>query len=157
MIWQDRETDLIGSESLPRNTRHMAKQATQPQPSTRTIAEDQWIPFLTDFTRENRGGHARLEVLSTDSERYVIEERRFGIDAGDHLTHGVQNVTAILARLPAPPSPGAMLGWTDAKENSPHSTMVLVAGATIDRAGSLRRVFDSGQLCSVRHGGENAG
>jgi hypothetical protein len=35
--------------------------------------------------------------------------------------------------------------------------MVLVAGATIDRAGSLRRVFDSGQLCSVRHGGENAG
>jgi hypothetical protein len=61
----DRETDLIGSESSQRETGIMAKQATQPQPSTRTIAENQWIPFLADFTRENRGGHARLEVLGT--------------------------------------------------------------------------------------------
>jgi hypothetical protein len=110
----------------------MAKQAVEQraeQAGTQKIAEDQWIPFLAEFTRENRGGHARLEVLGTDSERYVIEDRPFegissdikdgehavwidfGSTPGDHLTHGVQNVTGILARLPAPPS-GAALEMT---------------------------------------------
>jgi Family of unknown function (DUF5335) len=109
----------------------MAKQAverkTQPsQAGTQKIAEDQWISFLAEFTRENRGGHARLEVLGTDSEHYVIEDRPFEgissdikdgehavwIDLGaareEHLTHGVQNVTAILARSPVPSSGPAL-------------------------------------------------
>jgi hypothetical protein len=105
----------------------MAKQGTRqqrtqpPQAGTQTIAEDQWIPFLAEFARENRGAHARLEVLGTESDHYVVEDRPFEgissnmkdgehavwIDLGtivdDHLTHGVQNVTAILARFSAPP------------------------------------------------------
>jgi hypothetical protein len=109
----------------------MANQAVEQrtqssQAGTQKITEDQWIPFLAEFTRENRGGHARLEVLGTDSEHYVIEDRPFEgissdtkdgehavwIDLGstrdDHVTHGVQKVTAILARLPAPPSGAAL-------------------------------------------------
>jgi Family of unknown function (DUF5335) len=98
------------------------QQRTEPsEASTQTIAEDQWIPFLAEFTRENTGAHARLEVLGTESEHYVVEDRPFGgistdikdgehavwIDLGttpeDHLTHGVQQATAILARFPTPP------------------------------------------------------
>jgi hypothetical protein len=66
------------------------QQRTQPsEASTQTIAEDQWIPFLAEFTSENSGTHARLEVLGTESEHYVVEDRPFA--------------TAILARFPAPP------------------------------------------------------
>jgi hypothetical protein len=105
----------------------MAKQATEqqrsqtPQAGTQTVAQDQWIPFLAEFTRENRGAHARLEVFGTESDHYVVEDRPFegissdikdgehavwidlGTTVDDHLTHGVQNVTAILARFSAPP------------------------------------------------------
>jgi hypothetical protein len=103
------------------------EQRTQPsQAGTQKIAEDQWISFLAEFTRENRGGHARLEVLGSDAERYVIEDRPFegissdikdgehavwielGATRDDHITHGVQNVTAILERLPVPPSGAAL-------------------------------------------------
>lgn len=105
----------------------MAKHATgqqrtpPPEAGTRTIAEDQWIPFLAEFTRENRGAHARLEVLGSESDHYVVEDRPFEgissdikdgehavwIDLGttpeDHLTHGVESATAILVRLSVPP------------------------------------------------------
>jgi hypothetical protein len=112
----------------------MAKQVAEsnekgtqpPQGATQKIAQDQWIPFLAEFTRLNRGAHARLEVLGTESDHYVLEDVPFEgiasdikdgehavwIDLGDtpenHLTHGVQNVTAILARFSAPPSGPAL-------------------------------------------------
>ena len=106
-------------ESNERGTR-------QSQANTQNIQKDQWTPFLAEFTRENRGAHARLEVLGTGSDHYVVEDRPFEgiasdnkdgehavwIDLGDtpenHLTHGVQNVTAILARFAVPPSGPAL-------------------------------------------------
>jgi formate hydrogenlyase transcriptional activator len=36
------------------------------QPNTWEIAPDQWIPFLAEFERENRGAHARVEVSGPD-------------------------------------------------------------------------------------------
>ena len=30
------------------------------------VTRDQWIPFCAQFTRENRGAHAVLEVLGDD-------------------------------------------------------------------------------------------
>jgi hypothetical protein len=38
----------------------------------REIEPDRWIPFLAEFTRENRGAHARLEVLAAD-QGYQVE------------------------------------------------------------------------------------
>ena len=81
------------------------------------IKRDEWIPFLAEFTRENRGAHARLEVLGSDSSYEVQTEDRpfdgissdikdgeqgvwiaFGSTADDHLAHGIQEVTAIRLR-----------------------------------------------------------
>jgi hypothetical protein len=30
------------------------------------LEKNQWITFLAEFTRQNRGAHARLEVLDPD-------------------------------------------------------------------------------------------
>src|ERR1700722_12740600 len=36
--------------------------------STQEIPFEQWIPFLAGFTRENRGAHARLEIIGADCD-----------------------------------------------------------------------------------------
>jgi hypothetical protein len=84
---------------------------------TVTIGRDQWIPFLADFTRDNRGAHARLDVLGPDVGYQVETEDRpfdgiasdtkdgedavwitFGSTPDQHLTHGVHGVTVIRIR-----------------------------------------------------------
>ena len=84
------------------------------QSTTQEIKSDQWIAFFAKFTRENRGAHARLEVLGTDVGYQVETEDRpfdgistdvkdgehavwisFGSTPDDHLAHGIQNVAAI--------------------------------------------------------------
>jgi hypothetical protein len=79
----------------------------------------QWITFLAQFTRENRGAHARLDVLGPDVGYQVETEDRpfdgigadakdnedavwiyFGSTPDDHLAHSIQNVTAIRVRPP---------------------------------------------------------
>src|SRR5258706_10553131 len=85
------------------------------QETGQVIREDQWIPILAEFTRENRGAHARLEVIGVDELGYVVEtedrpfdgvaadikagERAvwltFGARPEDHLTHGIQSATVI--------------------------------------------------------------
>jgi hypothetical protein len=96
-----------------------ANQASVPA-STFKIVKDQWLAFLADFTRENRGAHARLEVIGEDIGDQVETENRpfdevsidvkdgeqvvwitFGTTPEDHLNHGVQNVVAIWVRLPS--------------------------------------------------------
>jgi len=86
--------------------------------NTFEIAKDQWVTFLADFTRENRGAHARLELLGTEVGHQVETENlpfesvstdgkdgeqavwiTFGSTLEDYLTHGVQNATAIWVRL----------------------------------------------------------
>jgi hypothetical protein len=86
---------------------------------TITISRDQWIPFLADFTRENRGAHARVDVLGPDVGYQVETENRpfdgiaadtkdgedavwitFGSSPDQHLTHGVRGVTLIRTRPP---------------------------------------------------------
>ena len=81
---------------------------------TKEIPLDQWIPFLAGFTRENRGAHARLEIVGPDAGYQVETENRpfdgvsadvkdrertvwiaFGSAAADHLTHGIHNAAAI--------------------------------------------------------------
>src|SRR5579884_3184993 len=87
-----------------------------PNRKTQNVAQDQWAPFLADFTRENRGAHARLTVIGRDTElgvRVETENRPFeGVSADlkdgertvwislgsgtkDHMTHGVPRATAI--------------------------------------------------------------
>jgi hypothetical protein len=44
-------------------------------PNLRSFQEyqpDEWIPILAQFTRENRGAHARLEIIGGDI-RYQVE------------------------------------------------------------------------------------
>ena len=79
----------------------------------------QWSAYLAQFTRENRGAHARLEVLGGEVGYQVETENRpfdgigadfkdnedtvwvyFGSTPDDHLAHGIQNVTAIRVRPP---------------------------------------------------------
>jgi hypothetical protein len=83
---------------------------------TRDVRPDEWIPFLAEFTRENRGAHARLEFVgaNTDLGYQVETENRpfdgvsvdnkdgernvwiaFGSSTADHLTHGAHGATAI--------------------------------------------------------------
>ena len=85
---------------------------------TITVVPDLRIPFLSDFTRKNRGARARLEVLGPDLGYQVETENRpfdgiaadakdgedavwitFGSTPDQHLTHGVYGVTAIRVRL----------------------------------------------------------
>jgi hypothetical protein len=73
-----------------------------------------WIDFLDGFTRENRGAHARMALLGLDIG-YQVEANgqvfvgiaadvkdgesavwiTFGATSDDHLTHGIQDVSAI--------------------------------------------------------------
>ena len=89
-------------------------------PDTLFIPRDQWIPFLAQITRENRGAHAMLEVLGVDGIGRAVEtEDRpfdgiapdikagedsvwiyFGSTPEDHITHGIQRVKAIWMRPP---------------------------------------------------------
>ena len=105
----------------------MAKQAMRANASQGSvqgnifeIEKDQWVEFLADFTRENRGAPARLEVVGAEVGHQVETENlpfegvstdgkdgeqavwiSFGSTLEDHLTHGIQNVTAIWERLPS--------------------------------------------------------
>src|SRR5436190_23798786 len=84
------------------------------QETAQAISAEQWVPMLAQFTRENRGARARLEVIGVDEIGYAVEteDRPFdGVSADtkdrehavwfafgpapDHLTHGVQSVTAL--------------------------------------------------------------
>ena len=98
------------------------KTITEPR-RTLDIETDRWISFLGEFTRENRGAHARLEVIGPNTDigyQVETEDRPFdGISADvkkkgetavlitfestpeNHITHGVQNVTAIRLLSPA--------------------------------------------------------
>jgi len=84
--------------------------------NTLTVKRDDWLPFLADFTRTNRGAHATLEILDDSMGRFVELENRpfdgvaadakdgesnvwisFGGTPSDHLAHCVRNVTVIRA------------------------------------------------------------
>ncbi len=98
-------------------------------PNTQEVPLDQWIPFLAAFTRENRGAHARLEIVGADTEvGYQVQtegrlfdgvsadikdrERAvwiaFGSTPADHLTHGVQSAK-VIRTLPPSETRGAVL------------------------------------------------
>jgi hypothetical protein len=87
-------------------------------PDTITVARDLETAFLADFTRKNRGAHARLEVLGPGVGYQIETDNRpfdgiavdhkdgdhavwitFGSTPNQHLTHGVHAVTAIRVRL----------------------------------------------------------
>jgi hypothetical protein len=93
------------------------------------VQADRWIPFLAEFTRENRGAHARLEIVGPDTEvGYQVEtedrpfdgvsadvkdrERTvwiaFGSGTEDHLTHGVPNAR-VIRTLPEEERAGTVL------------------------------------------------
>jgi hypothetical protein len=89
-----------------------------------TVPKGEWIVFLADFTRRNRGAHGRLEVLGGEIGYQVETEDRpfdglaadvkdrentvwisFGSTPADHLTHGVHGAVALYT-LPASMSSG---------------------------------------------------
>ena len=99
------------------------------QQNTREIPFDGWIPFLAEFTLENRGAHARMEIVCADDElgyEIPVENRpfdgvaadtkdnernvwiAFGSTAEDHMTHGIERATALRA-LAAGETTGAVL------------------------------------------------
>jgi hypothetical protein len=88
--------------------------------ATLRIPQDQWISFFADFKRDNRGAHARLEVIGEDVGYQIEAENRpfdgistdikdgehavwiaFRSTPADHLTHGVQSVAAVWVRPPS--------------------------------------------------------
>jgi Family of unknown function (DUF5335) len=94
---------------------------TASQQDTLEIREDQWIPFMAEFTRENRGAHARLSIVGADTDvgcQVETEGRSFdgvaadvrgrertvwisfGSTAADHMTHGVHNAVAFRVLRP---------------------------------------------------------
>ena len=97
-------------------------------PDTITVARDRQTAFLAEFTLNNRGAHARLEVLGPDVGYQVETEDlpfdgiaadtkagedtvwiTFGTTLDQHLTHGVHGVTAIQVRLPSASRGAAVL------------------------------------------------
>jgi hypothetical protein len=103
-----------------------------PQQITEEIPEDGWIPFFAAFTMENRGAHARLEIIKVEEVGYEVElenrpfegvsadvkagERNvwmvFGALPGDHFTHGIPRATIVRA-LPPGESVGSVLEVED--------------------------------------------
>jgi len=100
----------------------MTTPGSAPRRQTQEVSREQWIPFLAEFTRENRGAHARLTIVgaAADVGAQVETENRpfegvsadvkdrertvwitFGTSAEDHMTHGVHRATAIRALPPA--------------------------------------------------------
>jgi Family of unknown function (DUF5335) len=105
---------------------------TTTERKTIDVPRDQWNLFLTEFTRENRGAHARLDVFGPEVNYQVetedkpldgvaadIKDREsavwisFGSRPEDHLTHGIQSVTIIRALAPGETT-GAVLEFEDA-------------------------------------------
>ncbi len=99
------------------------------QSNVQEIQQEQWIPFLDGFTRENRGAHARLEIIGPDNDTglQVETENRpfdgvsadikdgertvwisFGSTTADHLSHGIHRAVAIRT-LPLTEHSGAVL------------------------------------------------
>jgi hypothetical protein len=99
------------------------------QSNVQEIHQEQWITFLAEFTRENRGAHARLEIIGSDSDvglQVETEDRPFdGVSADikdgertvwitygstttDHLSHSVHGAVAIRT-LPLTEHSGAVL------------------------------------------------
>ena len=94
----------------------------RPQSDTRSeesrqIERSNWLPFLDEFTRENRGAHARLLVIGPDAgARVEAEDRPFdGISADvkagedrvsitlgsspdDHIERGIESAKTIWLR-----------------------------------------------------------
>jgi len=83
------------------------------------IAQSRWVEYLAQFTRENRGAHARLEVMGEGVGRQVETENQpfegadadvkdrertvwlhFGSGTADHLAHGIHEARAIRALAP---------------------------------------------------------
>jgi len=86
---------------------------------TEEIEQSRWAEYLAEFTRENRGAHARLEVMGEGVGRQIETEDRpfdgvaadlkdrertvwlhFGSTTDDHLAHGIPKVRAIRALGP---------------------------------------------------------
>ena len=86
------------------------------QSNVQEIHQDQWIPFFAEFTRENRGAHARLEIIGAGSDvgfQAETENRpfdgvsadikdgertvwiTFGSTIADHLSHGIHAAVTI--------------------------------------------------------------
>ena len=105
------------------------------QPKTQELRPEQWIPLLAEFTRENRGAHARLDVLGGDVGYQVQTENRpfdgvaadvkhgehnvwisFGSTADDHLTHGIHNATVI--RIVEPTKDGGAVLEVEAQDGT---------------------------------------
>lgn len=97
------------------------------RPDTEEVPLDQWIPFMAQFTQENRGAHARVDVLGPDVGYQLETENKpfdgvapdtkdrersvwisFGTTPADHFTHGVHQVKAVRS-LPARAEAGAVL------------------------------------------------
>lgn len=85
-----------------------------PRGNTREVARNQWIQFLDDFTRRNRGAHARLQEFGGEAGRVIETENRpldgvsadlkdgeqtvwiiFGVTPQEHLAHAIPNATVI--------------------------------------------------------------
>src|SRR6266404_8346328 len=96
---------------MPSNTR-----------DTHDIARERWIPFFAEFTRENRGAHADLEVINSDIGDQIETGDRpldgvaadlkgsapavwitFGSTPSEHLTHSIHDIIAVRFLAPAPP------------------------------------------------------
>ena len=103
------------------------EQQTKTDTETETIPREQWITFLENFTRENRGAHARLEVIGTGLGYQVETENKplqgvstdvthgeynvwitFASTPSEHITHSVPNAT-VIRTIPPKGSSGAVL------------------------------------------------
>jgi hypothetical protein len=107
--------------------------------SMQLVQKDQWIAFLADFTRRNRGAHALLEILDRDAGYQVETENRpfdgvaadvkdgehtiwfsFGSTPSDSLAHGVHGAVALYSGRRSP-----VRGEVLAAESSDGSRAVL--------------------------------
>ena len=105
----------------------MSKSTMHPSVGARKLEPHEWTAFLNDFTHENRGAHARLEVIGGEVGYQVeTEDRPFdGVSAdlrdgertvwitfrstgAESMTHGVDDVSAIYS-IPRTETTGAIL------------------------------------------------
>jgi hypothetical protein len=123
-----------------------------------TIQRQEWIPFLAQFTLENRGAHARLDIVgaTTDVGYQVETEDRpfdgvaadvkgsestvwitFASTADNHIAHGVHHATAIRV-LGATLSRGPVLEVEDADGNKTILELTDVQSYALPPAGQTK-------------------
>ena len=129
----------------------MESSKPQSQP-TQDVGKDQWSTFLAEFTRENRGAHARLEVLGPEVGHQVPADDRPFDEISADMKDGEQTVWITLGLLRKP-----LYAWYSQCDRNPRTTAswrvrTSTGNQRAGQNGDTARIEPAGSLCTSSSG-----